>query len=145
MEAFTDALRLEVKDFGISVVTINPSFHRTPLADNILGTLASTWSNTGLEVREDYGQEFFNSFYNSSEIQSSMVMWEPHNVISEIVSCIELSKPPPRVIIGSDAKFWLLPLRLLPTSIQDAIPDLLAKVFKTKRAKPAKIFCRADR
>jgi NAD(P)-dependent dehydrogenase (short-subunit alcohol dehydrogenase family) len=33
-EAFTDALQLEMKMFGVKVVLVNPSFHSTPLVSD---------------------------------------------------------------------------------------------------------------
>lgn len=54
-EAFSTALRLELRGWGIKVVTINPSFHRTPIATNGSATLQRAYDNLSPEMQAAYG------------------------------------------------------------------------------------------
>ena len=57
IEAFTDGLRLEMKMFGISVVAVNPSFHRTPLVDNLSSRMQrELWLKIPATKRAEYGE-----------------------------------------------------------------------------------------
>ena len=56
-EAFTDGLRLEMKMFGIRVVSVNPSFHTTPLVKSVKQKLKEeVWDLLSDDKREEYGQ-----------------------------------------------------------------------------------------
>lgn len=57
IEAFTNALRLEMKMFGIRVVALNPSFFDTPMTNNVRETFRETvLSKISPEVKEEYGE-----------------------------------------------------------------------------------------
>jgi NAD(P)-dependent dehydrogenase (short-subunit alcohol dehydrogenase family) len=57
-DVLTANLRLEMKYFGVKVIAINPSFHRTPMADrNAVGRqLDDIWKNMPVAQREEYGE-----------------------------------------------------------------------------------------
>lgn len=54
-EAFSSSLRLELKPFGVTVVTINPSCHKTPLAEGVPSALDTVWANLPEARRREYG------------------------------------------------------------------------------------------
>jgi len=53
VEAFTNALRLELRMFGIRVVALNPSFFDTPLSNNVKGRVVQ-WKEKP-STQEEYG------------------------------------------------------------------------------------------
>jgi NAD(P)-dependent dehydrogenase (short-subunit alcohol dehydrogenase family) len=56
-EAFTDGLRLELKMFGVDVIAVNPSFHKTPLVADIRRQLEKdVWDQLNPKVKQEYGQ-----------------------------------------------------------------------------------------
>jgi NAD(P)-dependent dehydrogenase (short-subunit alcohol dehydrogenase family) len=56
-EAFTDGLRLEMKMFGVDVIAVNPSFHKTPLATGIRRRLEKDiWDQLNPKIKKEYGQ-----------------------------------------------------------------------------------------
>lgn len=55
-EAFSNCLRLEMRDFGIPVVTVNPSFHETPLTDSMVSLATARWQKLQPQQREEYGE-----------------------------------------------------------------------------------------
>jgi len=61
-DAFTSCLRLEMKAFKVPVVSVNPSWHQTPLAESTGDLLDQVWSRLSPETQEEYGEEFFSSF-----------------------------------------------------------------------------------
>ena len=59
-ESFTESLRLELKDFGIKVVALNPSFHKTPLIANVSDKIkAEVWDKMDATLKEEYGTGMF--------------------------------------------------------------------------------------
>lgn len=55
-EAFTMSLRTELAPFGIYVVSVNPSFHKTPLVDYMPSGLDKLWKGLSPELKEEYGK-----------------------------------------------------------------------------------------
>jgi short-subunit dehydrogenase len=55
-EAFTNALRLEMKMFGVKVVSVNPSVHSTPLVSDIKIKSKEVWDNLSPDLKKEYGQ-----------------------------------------------------------------------------------------
>lgn len=59
-EAFTNALRLEMKMFGIRVVALNPSFFDTPMTTNVKQRfLAHVTAKSMSQTRKDYGDGMY--------------------------------------------------------------------------------------
>ncbi|CAD5233720.1 unnamed protein product [Bursaphelenchus xylophilus] len=61
VKAYTDAIRTEYAQFGVTVSVLEPGFFRTPLAapaENVQ-RLKKLVSNLHSEVREEYGEEYF--------------------------------------------------------------------------------------
>lgn len=55
-EAFSSCLRSELKHFGVKVVTVNPSFHKTPLFTGMLPNVTKMWEQLPASKREEYGE-----------------------------------------------------------------------------------------
>ena len=63
-EAFSSSLRLELKStFGIDVVTVNPSFHKTPLLGSPGKRIDKIWEGLSLKMRAEYGDGKFSILY----------------------------------------------------------------------------------
>ena len=58
-EAFTSCLRLEMQAFNVPVISVNPSWHQTPLSDSTGQLLDSIWNRLTPETREEYGEGTF--------------------------------------------------------------------------------------
>ena len=61
------------------------------------------------------------------------ITWDAKSVITEMIKCVEAIKPGPEVIVGIDAKFVLMFLKLLPTWATVKIFTFISPI--TKRAK----------
>jgi len=130
MEAFGDNLRLELKNLGIHVVTVNSSYrhhhhHHPMMKDERLNYTNFYPARSGHEASHLEAPSY-NFLYQSTSIKvhpnnqvtENLSNGEQNILINEILSCVELSEPPPRVIVGTDVKFLFYPLRLLPSAIQ---------------------------
>jgi len=56
-----------------------------------------------------------------------LVTWDADIVTNEVMSCVKACRPPPQVIVGSDAKYVLLLLRMIPVWILDFVDSFSAK------------------
>jgi len=56
LEGFINSLRDELKVFDLCVVTINPSFHRSPMTDQIYFKCQNIWNKLPPETRNQYGE-----------------------------------------------------------------------------------------
>ena len=62
VEAFSDSLRLEMKNWGISVHIIEPGAFQTEIAkkDRIINNAAQRWGEQDQSIKEEYGEEFLH-------------------------------------------------------------------------------------
>ena len=56
VEAFTSCLRMELKLFNVPVVSVNPGWHNTPLANSTAQLVTNVWSRLDPEMKEEYGE-----------------------------------------------------------------------------------------
>lgn len=127
-EAFTSSLRMEMKGWGIKVVTVNPSFHKTLIATNGAETLQRSFDALDREMQEEYGQPYLRVCRSISN-RANKSSWDPKNVVQALVNATTATKPRIQYIVGGDAKFALLPLLNLPT---DLVEDLVSYVLCTR-------------
>mmetsp|Transcript_6657 Transcript_6657/g.14620 ORF Transcript_6657/g.14620 Transcript_6657/m.14620 type:complete len:403 (+) Transcript_6657:113-1321(+) len=133
-EGFSSGLRHEMEAFGIQVATVNPSFHTSALTNSMGPQVLERWSNLDSNLKDQYGEAFFEqSFHNKVELPRS-VMWDAVNVRDRLVYCIETTAIPAQVPVGLDAKFSILLLRHLPVWLQDTI---ISRVVESRKVKPA--------
>ena len=120
-EAFSSVLRTEMNPFGIQVITLNPSFHSTDLVTTMGQRLIALWEQVSPEVREDYGEDFFQHMHQFSVENLIRRSWDATVVENLLIESVELLHPSPQLIIGSFAKFGVLISRMLPTTIVQKI------------------------
>ncbi|XP_059575305.1 retinol dehydrogenase 7 isoform X1 [Alligator mississippiensis] len=62
VEAFSDSLRRELHNFGVKVSIIEAGAFRTAMStsQDILSSLEQVWSSAPAEVKEAYGEQYFN-------------------------------------------------------------------------------------
>lgn len=113
-EAFSNLLRQELKSFNISVVTMNPTFHKTPMADQIVSKFEEKFNNLSPDLKKQYGDELFNFEKKEVYMKAKEITWDAIHVTNAIVKSIALIEPSPQVIVGTDGKYFLMILRMLP-------------------------------
>uniref|UniRef100_A0A4W4GV64 Uncharacterized protein n=1 Tax=Electrophorus electricus TaxID=8005 RepID=A0A4W4GV64_ELEEL len=126
VEAFNDSLRINMAQFGVKVLCIEPGCFKTGVTDIdvILNNVQKLWDRLPQDVKDDYGSIFLkNKFVKMLD-----------GDLMKVVSCMEHAvaavHPRTRYSPGWDARlFWLL-LSYLPTCIADAI--ILKNISKPK-------------
>jgi short-subunit dehydrogenase len=112
VESLSDALRVEVKPFGVDVVLIEPGAIRTEFADVAMGSIAH-------DASSPYAAAVANAAAVRKKFEATMV--GPEYVTRAIRKAVESKRPRARYVTpySALASIWLL--KLLPTSWADAI------------------------
>lgn len=122
VESLTDALRYEVKPFGVDVVLIQPAGVRTPFVEKLYALMPQTGSDSpyatfkqNIEVRI---QQMFSG--NAWGILTS------EDVAKVIVQSALVRRPQTRYKVGLSSKIFIWVRRLLPDRAWDA---LMSRMF----------------
>ncbi|XP_053313653.1 retinol dehydrogenase 7-like isoform X2 [Spea bombifrons] len=123
VEAFSDSIRREMLNFDVKVSIIEPGAFKTLMSDSEmhLKNLKRLWENAPAEIKEAYGEQFYQqcskSLKNLTNCSSAK--------LNEVTDCMEHALtavyPWTRYSPGWDSKFIYLPLSYLPTAISDYI------------------------
>jgi NAD(P)-dependent dehydrogenase (short-subunit alcohol dehydrogenase family) len=117
IEGFSEALRMEVNQFNIKVVLINPGDFHTNNSANRRGFLAPTGTN------DPYNEQFEKTLKIIEKDEANG--WEPVVLARKIVKIAECKNPRQRYIIASfEQKLavvlkYILPGKLFRTILQD--------------------------
>ncbi|XP_019350426.1 17-beta-hydroxysteroid dehydrogenase type 6 isoform X2 [Alligator mississippiensis] len=124
VEAFSDSLRRELHNFGVKVSIIEAGAFRTAMStsQDILSSLEQVWSSAPAEVKEAYGEQYFNRY---SETTRKLIRILPSDNLRLATDAMEhaltAQHPRTRYSCGWDAKLFYLPLSYLPTSWADLV------------------------
>ncbi|MEJ6400634.1 oxidoreductase [Nicoliella lavandulae] len=115
LEAFSDALRMEVKPFGIDVVIIEPSAIRTNWGIIAADHLKQSAHDTPYARTADKAAAGFKKLYQSKLLSGPMV-------VSKVITKAALSKHPrARYLVGRGARTLILLHTILPTRVFDKL------------------------
>jgi NAD(P)-dependent dehydrogenase (short-subunit alcohol dehydrogenase family) len=132
LEAISDALRLELRPWGISVSLIQPGAVKTPIWDKGLRAGEELLRSAPAEVRSLYGAAV--DIATKMAIHENETGVEPIQVARAIEHALLSSRPRTRYPVGRQAKL-LIPLsRLLPDRLKD---ELLLRVSGLPRTADA--------
>jgi NAD(P)-dependent dehydrogenase (short-subunit alcohol dehydrogenase family) len=102
MEAITDALRMELRSFGIEVIIIEPGAIETPIWEKTLGTATERLAELPAAMTEYYGPMIETAIKTArSTAQSALPVEKVTRVIEHAFTA---SKPRTRYVVGRDAK-----------------------------------------
>ncbi|NXB56541.1 RDH16 dehydrogenase, partial [Struthidea cinerea] len=123
VEAFSDSLRLEMRNFGVKVCVIEPGYFKTMITDieNLEKNFISSWQKLPEEIKASYGEEYLRQF-----VAVLKVLQKTYNSnLSLVTNCMEHAltslHPRTRYSAGWDAKLLYLPLSYLPSALSDAL------------------------
>jgi NAD(P)-dependent dehydrogenase (short-subunit alcohol dehydrogenase family) len=119
LEAVTDALRLELRQFGIEVTAVEPGAVATPIWEKGRASLGDARANLPAEALELYSAGI-------AAIPKFIALGErtgipPLQVARVVEHALTARRPKPRYVVGRDAKMRLLLTRLLPTRAMDRL------------------------
>jgi NAD(P)-dependent dehydrogenase (short-subunit alcohol dehydrogenase family) len=127
--SLSDALRLELRPFGIRVSVIEPGAIATPAVEKTLGDVEGVIARLPPEGSSRYGQMLrnFNKRAYAREKNGS-----PPTVVAKAVHHALIARVPKiRYVVGKDA----LPLTILPRLLSDSLLDALrARIFSLPSA-----------
>lgn len=115
LEALSDVLRMEVAQFGVKVVVVEPGFFKTEI---------ETKAKADAETREAADASPYRAAYHRMQVVAgavSAVAPPPGLVARTIVSAVESRRPLNRYLVGADALAIAAANPLLPRSITDPL------------------------
>jgi NAD(P)-dependent dehydrogenase (short-subunit alcohol dehydrogenase family) len=123
IEGFSEALRMEVKQFNIKVVLINPGDFCTSNSANRRNFMAPTGAD------DPYNQMIIKTMTQIEKDESKG--WKPVVLARKLVKIVETKNPRQRYIIGSfDNKLAVVLKYILPSKIFSAILEDHYKIGK---------------
>lgn len=119
LESFTDALRVELMPWGISVSIIEPGNIATPIWDKSIAASDDLQSGLPLAAKELYGP-MFTAVRQAAEKSGKDAI--PAIVVARAVAhALSAKRPKTRYLIGRDARIRLILRKLLPDRVMDRI------------------------
>lgn len=118
VEAFSDALRMEMKPFGVDVVLVEPGGIHTDW-----GVIAADHLHDS-SIGTPYEEPALNQARTMKWAYSRRLLSEPVVVQRAIVRAVRAHRPRTRYVVGFGARALLLTHALLPTRWWDAIARL---------------------
>lgn len=119
LEAVTDALRVELRQFGIEVSAIEPGSVATPIWDKGRASADEATASMPAEGLELYGDGIEAMRNGISALERSGV--PPLQVVRVIEHALLARRPKTRYVVGRDAKMRLAVSRLVPTRVMDRL------------------------
>ncbi|XP_062893824.1 retinol dehydrogenase 5 [Mobula hypostoma] len=133
VESFSDSLRRDMQSFGVQVSIIEPGFFRTAVTnlETIESDLQRLWGRLSDEVRESYGQKYFENYLKVQKFSMKILC---DSDLSKVTDCMEhaltAQYPRTRYAAGWDAKLVWIPLSYMPTVVCDfLLSTLIPKPF----------------
>jgi NAD(P)-dependent dehydrogenase (short-subunit alcohol dehydrogenase family) len=119
LEAVTDALRLELRQFGIEVAAVEPGAVATPIWEKGRASAEQATADMPAEALKLYGAGFaaISKFISLGERTGV----PPLEVARAVAHALTASRPKTRYVVGRDARIRLAITRLLPTRAMDRV------------------------
>jgi NAD(P)-dependent dehydrogenase (short-subunit alcohol dehydrogenase family) len=119
LEAVGDALRQELRPFGVQVSIIEPGSVATPIWDKAKATAESIRGDLSGEQEDVYAERLERAASLIDEVSARGV--PPEKVAGVIEHALTARRPRTRYLIGVDAKAMVMIRRLLPDRLGDRI------------------------
>ena len=116
LEAMSDALRYELRPFGVDVVVIEPGLIKTEFAGNATETV-----NTTDEVYGDFNRGVARKIESAYRGPMAAAAAGPQAVAKVISKAVTSSRPKTRYIVTPGARAILLVRRVMPDRLFDAV------------------------
>jgi NAD(P)-dependent dehydrogenase (short-subunit alcohol dehydrogenase family) len=124
LEAFTDALRLEVRNFGVRVSLVEPGPVRSPWSDRAVSSAAESSETDGPDSPGPYDQvraELAASVAGAYQGGRFSLLSSPERVASTVTKAIQSARPRARYVVGPAARGLVGLKRVLPDPALDAL------------------------
>ncbi|CAD5229535.1 unnamed protein product [Bursaphelenchus okinawaensis] len=131
INAFSNAIRTEYKQFGVTVSTLEPGFFKTPLAspENNKIRIQKQWEKLPEAVKNEYGDEFFNKTSQTThDLLDLICSPSTYLVVDAYFHALTSKFPKARYPVGWDYYFVFYPFSLMPTYLQDTFITIVFKI-----------------
>jgi NAD(P)-dependent dehydrogenase (short-subunit alcohol dehydrogenase family) len=119
LEGLADALRIELRPWGIGVSLIEPGSIDTDLWRNVDQTVDELEAGLRPEHRQLYGKQITAMRKVSARIAKQAA--PPDKVIAAVEHALSTPRPKPRYLVGTDARIQVVASALLPARLLDTI------------------------
>ena len=126
LEAITDALRLEVRQWGIEVSIVEPGAIATPIWDKSGKGATDLEAATTPELRLLYADVIAGVKKVVAEAAKRAIA--PDAVAQVVEQALTATRPKTRYLVGADAKFRALMIKLLPDRVSDRVLSWVLKL-----------------
>ena len=121
VEAFSDALRMEVAQFGIDVVLIEPGPVKTPWNDVAAGSLSTAGAAANGDAYREYKAAVGASFGRVQGGLFGRLGSTPEDIAKVITQAVTARRPRARYLINPVAKSLVAMNRVLPARAYDSM------------------------
>jgi len=121
LEAIADALRVELRPWGLHVSIVEPGVIRTPIWDTALARARRMRNSAPQELDQYYGSLLAGVERRATNAAQGGHGRPPAAVAAAIGHALNAARPRPRYVIGLDARIRLWINALLPTRWRDAL------------------------
>ncbi|XP_071991043.1 retinol dehydrogenase 7-like [Engystomops pustulosus] len=121
VEALSDSLRRELRDFGVKISIIEPGSFRTEMAtaEPHLKNIEHLWSNLSKEMKAYFGEQYYNQYSQGLASLVGNGSLQLYHVTDCMEHALTAVHPWTRYSPGWDCKFYHLPVSYLPTVLSD--------------------------
>lgn len=123
MEALTDALRMELRPWGIHVALVEPGFIKTPILEKSLAAAAELRAELPADAFQLYGPAF-HAVEEATQRESANAP-SPEVVVKAVAHALTAKRPRTRYRVGANSGFQI--------SLARALPDRWLDAFITRR------------
>lgn len=122
-ESFSSSLRMELKSWPVAVVTVTPTFHRTPMIGAAAANMGKTFDRLDADTRAAYGGAPARaSLVREANQTVTTWAWRPERVVEALARAVVPGAAPASTVeVGADAKYGILLLRWLPPAVREAL------------------------
>lgn len=131
VEGMSDALRRELKPWGVTVTIVEPGIMKTPLWDVPLSEdelLRRQFDDCPAEVQAKYGKAFTVAKHRAAGKLVGLVAGNPQQVVDRLDACVRNRHTGARYGVGIDI-VWFDLLKYAPVCVSDWLLEMQEKVL----------------
>jgi hypothetical protein len=124
-----------VECWGIKVITVSPSYHRTAMGLTNSNKLTESYNQLDQKTKDEYGPEYIEKAHKITR-KHTVLCWDPRHAVNALKKATTAVDPRTQYIVGSDAVFRILPLMKLDTpTVQKIISQTFMKGLMPARVR----------
>jgi NAD(P)-dependent dehydrogenase (short-subunit alcohol dehydrogenase family) len=118
LEGLSDALRRELRPFGVDVILVEPGGVKTPIWTKSTQTADEMLEDVPPEVRQLYGK-LIEAVRTRTQRIARETGSDPSEVAAAIGTALTADRPKTRYLVGRDAKLRARMAKVLPDRVMD--------------------------